>query len=158
MTDNYPVPALAFYDPAFLPLTTSSSQVLRVNEYNHLYVTHVPGTQVGAGPLTGYVDYDDTAFYDLDAISLLANQTIYIYGLHSAGDLQGIVELVVEEGINTTTLLVGVISESSPNWDPPFGGIPMVYTYPNSFTVTLRIKALRNRIGSGSGRIFARVL
>jgi hypothetical protein len=157
-TDLYPVPAVTFYDPTFLPITTASSQLLRVNKYSHLYVTYMPGEPAATTNL-GQVSYDDTAFATLCTITATPNQTVLVYGLHVAGDLQGEVNLTLVELPSTETIeLVGLITESNPNWNPPFGGIPIELTSTSSFEVRLEIKALRNRLGVGSGRIFARVL
>lgn len=199
--DKYPIPAIAyFYDtpnPPFLPITTASSHVLRVNKWNYLYVTNdansgssivaygvtnsgkkvpisvlddgtvrvffddTPGIQKGQcteASGIGYTSYDDSIFTDLDTITMVAGDTLNIYGLHAFGNVQALVELILIVNTTITRLLVSVVSEHDPKWDPEFG-TPLELMATQNQTVKLRIKALRpNRIGDGTGRIFARLI
>jgi hypothetical protein len=160
--DKYPVPALAFFDESFLPLTTSSSQLLRVNKYNHLYVTQVHGTPVGqsTNPSIGYLPYNDTGYTALDSIALTATQTLIISGLHSTGTAQAKVEVAIvpNDASPTTIILLGLITESTPNWDP-YIGHPLEVAPGINCQIILRIKGLRqSRSGDGSGRLFARIV
>jgi len=195
---HYPVPAQAIYDPDFTPITTSSPQIFRVNEWAHQYVTNdgysgstivimgetVEGTQVpvlvdNSGIVkvrvedtpgeqrgsctnpttTGEIDYDSTDYSILDTIVVPVGKTLEIHGLHSAGNLQAQVELIIDQEGTITKLLVGIITETTPNWSPHMGApLEVVGTSPQ--TVTLRIKSLRcpDSVGQGTGRIFARLV
>lgn len=120
-----------------------------------------PGVQKGACTNeggTGYTSYSDAGFTLLDSISLVAGNKLEIHGLHAFGNAQAEVDLIFKDGPSETRLLVGGVSESIPNWDPPFGA-PIEVMATGNQQVQLLIRGLRaNRTGDGTGRIFARLV
>ena len=73
--DKYPVPAIAYFDdsPGFIPLTTASSNLLRVNRWNHLYVTN------DAHSGSSIVSYGVTKTGKKVPISVLDDGTVNVY-------------------------------------------------------------------------------
>lgn len=159
MIDKYPVSAMTFYDETFAPITTASSQLLRVDELSRLYIhPEEPGIPQGtctASTTSGYIVVTEPNYSELDLISLATNDTLYIRGIHSFCTLQSQVELVAKTVSAETFILVGGVTESSPTWDY-LTPIPIKYTATESTDIILRTKALRvGRSGYGTGRIFS---
>lgn len=128
----------------------------------HVRFDNTPGVQKGActDPSdTGEIGYDNAAFSTLDSITLTTGQILEIYGIHSSGDLQARVELITDDSVNVTKLLVGIVTETYPNWDTNLT-VPLEVIASSNLVVTLRIKSLRcdGDIGAGTGRIFARLV
>jgi hypothetical protein len=164
--DDYPVPALATYAPNFLPLTSASSQILRVDRVGRLYVTsgELPATQKGSctnKSTSGELEITNTTQnFILDSIIVPANRLLNIYGVHATSPVQSEVSIVTINGSSTIFELMGMVTENNPNWDPPLGGVPIEVFYSTPVTVQLRIKRLRKKSTNSfaSGRIFAKLV